>query len=239
MSEVEISVVVPVFDEAGNLAPLMAEIAAAMKSVGHGYEVVFVDDRSSDGSLAELEELQRSDPAVRIGRHSTRCGQSAALATGFRLSSGRVIVTMDADRQNDPVDIPRLVQALEGDVACVCGVRESRQDDLVKRVSSKVANWFRNLVTGDRIRDAGCTYRAIRQDAIAELPIFNGMHRFLPTLLRAQGYRVEEITVGHRPRTVGQTKYGVGDRLWRGIRDCIAIRWYTTRAIKGARLSRE
>jgi glycosyltransferase involved in cell wall biosynthesis len=239
MVGVDISVVLPVFDEEGNLAPLMAEIAVAMKSLGRDYEVVFVDDRSRDGSLAELDELKRSHLAVRVARHSTRCGQSAGLATGFRISSGRVIVTMDADRQNDPADIPRLVQALEGDVACVCGVRASRQDDLVKRFSSKVANGFRNIVTGDRIRDAGCSYRAIRRDAIAEVPVFNGMHRFLPTILRAQGYRVEEVMVGHRPRTVGQTKYGVGDRLWRGIRDCFAIRWYRTRAIKAARLTHE
>jgi glycosyltransferase involved in cell wall biosynthesis len=239
MSLVDISVVVPVFDEEGNLAPLIAEIAAAMKSTGHGYEVIFVDDGSGDGSLAEIEELERSYAVVRVGRHTSRCGQSAGLATGFRMSSGRIIVTMDGDRQNDPADIPRLVEALEDDVACVCGVRGSRQDDLVKRVSSKVANLFRNLVTGDRIRDAGCCYRAIRRGAIAELPVFDGMHRFLPTILRAQGYRVEEITVGHRPRTVGQTKYGVGDRLWRGIRDCFAIRWYRARAIEGTRLTHE
>jgi len=146
---------------------------------------------------------------------------------------------MDGDRQNDPADIPRLLRALEevDDVAFVCGVRHPRQDDRVKRVASRIANRFRDVVTGDRIRDAGCAYRAIRREALDELPVFNGMHRFLPTILRAQGYRVEEITVRHRLRTIGQTKYGVADRLWRGIRDCFAMRWYRKRAIRGDRTS--
>jgi hypothetical protein len=120
-------------------------------------------------------------------------------------------------------------------VAAVCGIRRKREDSLVRRVSSRVANAFRNMMTGDRIADAGCTFRAFRRAALAEVPVFNGMHRFLPTILRRQGYHVVERLVNHRPRTRGKSKYGVGNRLWRGIVDCLAMRWYARRAIRGDR----
>jgi dolichol-phosphate mannosyltransferase len=141
---------------------------------------------------------------------------------------------MDADGQNDPESIPELLAALPG-FDCVAGVRRRREDNWVKRVSSKIANGFRNAITGDRISDSGCTFRALRREALAEVPVFNGMHRFLPSLLRFQGYRVTEIAVRHRPRTTGVSKYGVGNRLFRGIRDCFAMRWYRRRAVPGRR----
>jgi hypothetical protein len=141
---------------------------------------------------------------------------------------------MDSDGQNDPRDIPRLLAALE-DVDCVCGVRALRRDGWVRRASSAIGNGFRRLVTGDRISDAGCTYRALRRAALEELPVFNGMHRFLPTLLRVQGYSLCEIPVGHRPRSAGESKYGIGNRMWRGIADCLAMRWFARRALRGGR----
>jgi dolichol-phosphate mannosyltransferase len=147
-----------------------------------------------------------------------------------------VVVTLDADGQNDPADIPALLAALRPGVDCVTGVRTQRQDSFVKRVSSRVANAYRNWITGDRVTDAGCTFRAVRRAALREVPVFNGLHRFLPTILRRQGFTVAELPVNHRPRTRGVSKYGVGNRLWRGLRDCFAMRWYAARVIPADRL---
>ncbi len=147
---------------------------------------------------------------------------------------GSVIITIDGDQQNDPADIPALLKALESADA-VCGVRRKREDDWVKRISSRVANRFRNRVTGDTISDAGCTFRALKADTLREIPVFNGMHRFLPTLLRLQGYKVVEILVNHRPRTRGESKYGIGNRMFRGLIDCFAIRWWRRRCVPANR----
>jgi glycosyltransferase involved in cell wall biosynthesis len=231
MIDLEVSLVIPVLDEAGNLAPLMAEIATVMGDRRDRYEVIFVDDGSGDGGPEELHALCGAYPTVRALFHRETFGQSAALATGVRHARGRVIVTMDADRQHDPIDVPRLVAGLGAEVACACGVRVDRRDAVVTRIGSRLANGFRELVTRDRLRDAGCCFRAIRREALAELPVWNGMHRFLPTLLRAQGLRVAEVPVTHRPRTVGASKYGIWNRLWRGIGDCFAVRWYRARAV--------
>ena len=146
---------------------------------------------------------------------------------------------MDADQQNDPADIPELLKNLGSYIAAVCGVRRKRMDTIVKKISSRTANAFRNFVTGDRISDAGCTYRAIRRNALWQIQVFNGMHRFLPTLLRMQGYRVVEILVNDRPRTRGVSKYGIGNRMWRGILDCFAMRWFKKRSVRGDRVENE
>ncbi len=237
----EISIVVPVFNERDNLSPLLDEIVRGMGGLRRPYEVVFVDDCSTDDSLAVLRRLRDGNRCVRVLRHSLNSGESAASATGLERARGEVVITMDADRQNDPADIPKLLAALAEDdaVAAVCGVRARREDDWVKRVSSRIANRFRNLVTGDRISDAGCTYRALRRECLGELPVFNGLHRFLPTILRLQGYRVIEIKVNHRPRVAGVSKYGIGNRAWRGIVDCLAMRWFRRRAVSGRRFAGE
>jgi len=142
---------------------------------------------------------------------------------------------MDADQQNDPADIPALLGALDADTAAVCGVRRKHEDSFMRRVSSRIANGFRNAITGDRITDAGCTFRALRRNALRELPVFNGLHRFLPTILRLQGCKAKELPVNHRPRTRGTAKYGVANRMWRGIRDCFAMRWYRARCLPAQR----
>lgn len=232
----EITVVIPVYNEEENIDPLWQELSAQMESVGKPWEVLFIDDASTDTSPAMLDKLAAEDSRVRVIHHKLNSGESAAQATGFRFAKGTLLITMDADQQNDPVDIPALLGALHDEIACVCGVRRIRQDDWVKRFSSRTANRFRNTITGDKISDAGCTYRVIRRSAVQEVPVFNGMHRFLPTMLRAQGYQVVELLVNHRPRVKGVSKYGVGNRLWRGIRDCFAMRWYQRRAISGKRL---
>lgn len=232
----EITVVIPVYNEEENIDPLWQELSAQMESIGKPWEVLYIDDASTDSSPAMLDKLAAEDSRVRVIHHKLNSGESAAQATGFRFAKGDVLITMDADLQNDPVDIPALLAALHDEISCVCGVRRIRQDDWVKRFSSRTANRFRNAITGDQISDAGCTYRAIRRSAVQEVPVFNGMHRFLPTMLRAQGYQVVELLVNHRPRVKGVSKYGVGNRLWRGIRDCFAMRWYQRRAISGKRL---
>jgi dolichol-phosphate mannosyltransferase len=231
-----LSVVIPVFNEEDNLRPLLEELASVLRPLGRPFEVLCVDDASTDRSFQVLSGLRASCPELRILRHRVNSGESAAQASGFACARGEIIVTMDADLQNDPHDIPAMLEALRPDVAAVAGVRRQRLDDTTRRLSSRIANGFRNRVTGDRIADAGCTFRVLRRSAVAELPVFNGLHRFIPTLLRRQGYQVVELLVNHRPRTRGQSKYGVGNRLWRGLRDCFGIRWFSARAVRGDRL---
>ncbi len=234
-SAVDVSFVLPVYNEEECVEALTAEIVEVMKGLGRSYEIIHVNDCSTDRSEEVLERLAASIPQVRVLHHSINSGESAAHATGFQAARGEIVVTLDADGQNDPASIPDLLAALEGyDVAA--GYRPERHDDWVKRVSSRVANAFRNRVTGDRVTDAGCCFRALRREALRELPVWNGMHRFLPTLLRCQGYRITEVPVKHRPRTSGVSKYGIGNRLWRGLRDCFAMRWYRKRAIPGRRV---
>lgn len=235
--EVDLSIVMPVFNEEENLGPLIEEIEHILKPMGKAWEILCVDDCSTDRSLEVLRSLQPARPYLRIVRHRQNCGESAAEATGFHHSLGKIIITIDADQQNDPADIPLLLGALEQGIAAVCGVRRKREDDWIKRISSRIANGFRNWITGDRIADAGCTYRALRRDALLEIPVFNGLHRFLPTILRLQGLRVIEIPVNHRPRVHGVSKYGVGNRMWRGILDCLAMRWYRARSLPSQRVA--
>lgn len=232
-----ISIVFPVYNEIDNLRPLLEELEPVLRRLGLDHEILCVDDCSTDGSLDLLLELRKNHPALRVVPHRVNCGESAANATGFNHARAPVIIIMDADLQHDPEDIPRMLAALKPDVAAVCGIRSKREDDWVKRFSSRTANRFRNLLTGDRIADAGCTFRALRRDALGELPVYNGMHRFLPTMLRLQGYKVVEMPIRHRPRTRGQSKYGVGNRLWRGILDCLAMRWYRWRVVPAERVA--
>jgi dolichol-phosphate mannosyltransferase len=234
--EIELSVVIPVFNEAENLDALLSELNGVLQGLGLSYEILCIDDASTDNSPLILDRLDAIYPELRVVAFRINCGQSAGQATGFQQARGRVIITMDGDLQNDPADIPHLMGHLTDDVACVCGIRRKRQDSLIKKISSRIGNRFRDMVTGDRIQDAGCTFRAIRRQALGEMLIFNGMHRFIPTILRAQGRRVLEIPVNHRPRIKGVSKYGIGNRMWRGIYDCLAIRWYTRRALAAERL---
>jgi dolichol-phosphate mannosyltransferase len=227
--------VLPCFNEQDNLIELVDELLAVLLRLGRPFEIVCIDDGSTDGTAVVLAELARRHPELRLLRHVRNCGQSAALATGFACARGSILITMDSDRQNDPADIPLLLEALEGADA-VCGVRLNRQDPWVRRVSSRIGNDFRNAVTGVLVADAGCSLRALRRDAAAELPVFDGMHRFLTTLLKLQGFTVREIGVRHRPRSAGVSKYGIRNRLFRGLLDCFAMCWFRRRAIPRARL---
>jgi dolichol-phosphate mannosyltransferase len=202
-----------------------------MQSLGRPYEVLFVDDGSTDGSLAALIRLAQEDPAVRVVRLARNSGQSAALDAGFRHARGEIIVTLDSDLQNDPADIPLLLARLDGSCDVVCGVRARRRDSWVRRLSSGIANAVRNRLTHESVRDVGCTLRACRSEVLRRVAPWNGMHRFLPTLLRMEGARVVEIDVGHRPRRFGQPKYNIRNRIWRASTDLLGVRWLQRRWI--------
>jgi glycosyltransferase involved in cell wall biosynthesis len=234
-----LSVAVPIYNEAENVRALVEELLGVLRGLGKPFEILAVDDASRDASAAELGRLAAVHAELRVLRHRVNAGQSAAYATAFHAARGAVVVTMDGDRQHDPRDIPRLLEALAPGVACVTGIRATRRDDGVKRLSSRLANGFRNAVTGAPVTDAGCTLRALRRECLGELPAFNGLHRWIPTLLQYQGWRVVELAIHHRPRTAGVSKYGIGNRLWRGLRDCFAMRWYRARALPGDRLLSE
>lgn len=219
-----LSVVVPVFDEAESLFDLHPELDAALAGVSGGVEFVYVDDGSRDASAARLGEIAASDSRVRVVRLPVNRGQTAALAAGFAVVRGVFTATLDADGQNDPKDLPRLLAATErADV--VNGVRVERRDGLVRRLSSRLANGFRNRVTGESVTDVGCSLRVMRTDLLRRVKLYHGMHRFLPTLLRLEGARVVELPVNHRPRRHGVSKYGIGNRLFVGLVDLVVVRW--------------
>ena len=227
----ELSIVIPAFNEEANVRPCYDELVAALAPLGRSFEVVFVDDGSTDGTAAALAALAAGDARVRVLRLRENAGQTAALDAGFRAVQGRVVVTMDADLQNDPADIPALLAALEhADV--VSGVRATRRDDWVRRISSRVANGVRRVVLGDRITDIGCSLKAYRREVLEGLPMFVGVHRFLPALCGFRGSRVTEVQVNHRPRTRGVSKYGMGNRLWRGIHDLVGVSWLKVRLVR-------
>ncbi len=233
----EISIVIPVYNEEESLPLLAAEIHGAMSPLGLAYEVIYVDDGSTDGTPGVLAELARQDPATRVIRQRRNSGQTAALDAGFRFARGGIVVTLDADLQNDPADIPRLLAAMDGhDV--VSGVRANRRDTWVRKASSRIANRVRNRLTHDDVTDVGCTLRACRAEFLRGVPLFTGMHRFLPTLLAMAGARKTEIPVNHRPRLHGQPKYNISNRLWRALADLFAVRWMQKRWID-RRLSEE
>jgi glycosyltransferase involved in cell wall biosynthesis len=227
---VDVSLVIPVYDERDNLEPLVTEIAAAL--AGRRYEIVAVDDGSTDGSLATLKALKRTHPELHIVSFAANAGQTAAFAAGFRAARGAVIVTMDADGQNDPADVPALLEALErSSAAAVAGYRLRRHDSAWKRLQSRVANAVRNRLNHETIRDTGCSLKAFRADALRDLPLFSGMHRFLPTLVKLNGGAVTEVAVRHRPRRSGRTKYGMWNRVFRSLADAFAVRWMQRRRL--------
>ncbi|HXH28234.1 MAG TPA: glycosyltransferase family 2 protein [Candidatus Polarisedimenticolia bacterium] len=230
-SPLDLSIVIPVYNERDNLAPLLSEVAAALSPHGLRWEVLFVDDGSSDGSDVVLRDLRSRDTHVRVVRFARNAGQTAAMEAGFRRARAPVVVTLDADLQNDPADIPRLVEELRGWDAVV-GVRHQRQDNLVRRVSSRVANFVRNKLSDETIADTGCSLKAYRKAALDRLVLYNGMHRFLPTLLKMEGFRVTETPVGHRARRYGDSKYGIGNRLVPSFLDLLVVRWMKKRKLR-------
>ncbi len=229
----DISVVVPVYNEQECVRELASEIDTALIPLQPSWECVWVDDGSTDGTLDALRSLNAS-PASRHRWISleSNAGQSAALAVGFAAARGSVVATLDGDGQNDPQDIPALLERLSvGDVDMVNGIRQDRRDSRTRILSSRLGNGFRNLLTRDRITDVGCSLRVFRREFVLGLPVFKGMHRFLPTLALMKGCRHVEIPVRHRPRLRGQAKYGIGNRLWVGLGDTLAVCWMKRRLV--------
>lgn len=224
-AEPELSVVVPVRDEADSIAALAAELAIAL--TGLAWEAVWVDDGSRDASRERLRALPAPHRWLALAGPS---GQSAALAAGIADARGAWIATLDGDGQNDPADLPRLLaHACAGGFDLVNGFRVRRQDSAVRRTAGWIANRVRTLCTGRSVRDVGCSTRVARRELLTTLPVFDGYHRYLPTLLQARGGRLAELPVNHRPRAGGRSKYGIAGRLWRGVFDVVGVRWLLTR----------
>ena len=232
--EPQLSFVVPCHNEEGNLRPLIAAIRESVEPLKISYEIVLTDDRSTDGTWQLLNEFAAADPRIRALRFARNAGQSAAMWAGMKAARGRYIITLDADLQNDPRDVPKFLEALKN-FDCVCGTRveaRSQGDNFVRIASSRIANWVRNKLSGETISDAGCCFRAFRRECVADLKFFKGMHRFLPTLFKIEGFTVTEIPIRHNPRAAGQTHYGVWNRLFASFYDLLAVRWMKKRMFR-------
>ena len=231
MNDPAVSVVVPVRNEAGNIAPLVAEIAKALEGKWL-FEVVYVDDGSSDDTPAALDRLMGLHPWLRRVRHKHSCGQSAAVRTGVAAARAPLVVTLDGDGQNDPAFIPALIRALEAGaphVGLIAGQRVGRKASHFKKLQSRIANAVRGAVLRDGTRDTGCGLKAFRRDVFLRLPYFDGLHRFLPALVRREGYGIGYVDVVDRPRAHGVSNYGMWDRLWVGILDLAGVWWLIRR----------
>lgn len=235
LDSIDVSVVVPAKDERDNLAPLIGEIDAALAGK-YSYELIYVDDGSEDDSYAVLCDLKRRYAGLRLIRHARAVGQSMAVLSGVRQGRGDWLVVLDGDGQNDPADIPAMLEeakrrfAQDPTQVGLIGHRVNRRDDWVKRLSSRLANGFRDLLLRDGIPDTGCGLKVVRRDWYLRLPGFNHMHRYIPALIQAQGGRMSPWPVSHRPRQAGVSKYGVWNRLWVGLVDVVGVWWLQRRS---------
>ena len=220
-----VSVVVPLFNEEASMPILQSELRAALGDLDH--EVIFVDDGSIDRTVERIENAAN----VRVLRFAKNAGQSAAIYAGLQAARGATAVLIDGDMQNDPADIPKLLAEISRGADLVCGYRVQRKDTLVKRLTSRVANFVRSRFTKDGVRDTGCTLKAMRRECIGALVPFKGMHRFIPALVKAAGYRLVEIPVNHRPRRFGRSKYGLSNRALRATIDMFGVRWLLSRRL--------
>jgi len=220
-----VSVVVPLYNEEESVAILQRELTDAL--TGLDYEIIFVDDGSRDQTVSRIVP----DPRIRVLRFEKNAGQSAAIFAGLQAVRSEVAVLIDGDLQNDPADIPRLLAEISNGADLVCGYRAQRKDTVIKRITSRVANFVRSRFTRDGVRDTGCTLKAMRRDCIAALVPFKGMHRFIPALVKGAGYRLVEVPVNHRPRRFGQSKYGLGNRAFRATIDMFGVRWLLSRRL--------
>jgi dolichol-phosphate mannosyltransferase len=232
-SRPEISVVVPVYNEVSNVESLVERVRATLDQMGRSWELIAVDDGSTDGSGTRLDELALAEGRLRVLHFRENCGQSAGLDAGFKHAHGRLVALLDADLQTYPEDLPTLIDTLETErVDAVVGIRAERHDSGWKRFSSRFANGVRNWLTREDIHDTGCPIKVFRAEAIRSVKMFTGMHRFLPTLLRLEGFTVKQVPVRHTARTAGKSKYGTWDRAFTGLRDALAVRWMQDRHMK-------
>lgn len=226
-----LSVVFPVYNEEENIPILLDEIAKALDGKWP-YEIVAVDDGSTDRSLEVLRASRTKHPTLRVLAFEKNSGQTAALDAAWRAARGTFVVSLDADLQNDPADIPAMMRTLaEKQADMVIGVRVNRHDTWSRRMQSKIGNGVRNWITNDHITDTGCSLKLVKREAIDRIRLYTGMHRFLPTLVRMHGYKVVEMPVNHRARQFGVSKYGAMNRAFRGLADCVAVRWMSKRVL--------
>src|SRR5262245_17985545 len=229
----DLSIVIPVYNEEESLPLLWPEIRDVLAPTGLAYEVIFVDDGSKDRSAEIIRAFREEDSRVRLVRFKANAGETAATDAGLRSVRGRYVVVMDADLQNDPHDIPAMLSHLDQwDAVTGWRVNRAAGDSWVRRVSSRVANRVRNRLSVESIQDSGCTFRAFRRECLRDLVLYKGFHRFIPTLLKMRGFRVLEVPVNHRPRRFGQSKYGIGNRAWSAFKDLLAVRWMKDRFLR-------
>ncbi|MFQ5928447.1 MAG: glycosyltransferase family 2 protein [Candidatus Methylomirabilales bacterium] len=229
----DLSIIIPVYNEEESIVELAEEVDKVMHDTSWSWECLWIDDGSTDRTLYKLQQINERNNHHQFIALSQNCGQSAALSVGFRFTRGKVIATLDGDGQNDPADIPPMMKKLlELNADMINGWREKRRDNVIKKLSSYIANGFRNWMTNEQVRDVGCSLRVFRHQCVENLPTFRGMHRFLPTLARMSGCsKIIEMPVRHRPRKYGLTKYGIHNRLWVGIVDTFAVRWMQFRLV--------
>jgi len=230
-SIIDYSVVIPIYNEQDNIAPLLCELEETMKSLTSSWELIFVDDGSTDRSGIVIEELAASRPFLKYLRFKKNTGQSAALDAGFKAACGAVVITLDGDGQNDPKDIPALVAALYTGYDLIAGKRVGRKDTWYKRLISKMANYARKCVLDDTASDTGCSLKIYRRDALRQIRLYKGMHRFLPALFVIHGFTVKEMAVTHRPRLRGSSKYGLFNRGFSLVCDLMAVAWMKKRQL--------
>lgn len=226
-----IAIIVPVFNEEANVLPLAQQVLQALKRESRSFELIFVDDASTDDTWLRILEATRTDPRIRGLHHAQNSGQSAAFWTGLQATATPIVATLDGDLQNDPADLPSLLAELDH-ADFVVGVRLKRQDNWLRRVSTRVARWARRTALGVDFRDTGCFLRVFRRSSLDHVLPFNGWHRFLPVLVHSAGASVREVPVNHRPRIAGISKYGLWNRLGRGIYDLFGVSWYLRRRLR-------
>ncbi len=227
-----LSVVAPAHNEAENVGKLVDEVAAVASGLNESWEVIIVNDGSTDETGSVLRERMKDCPQLRVLSMKQRSGQTAAVEAGLRMARGRFVAMMDADLQNDPADLPAMIEKLVHDECdMVNGWRRDRKDPWIRLVSTRIANGFRNWLTRETIRDSACGLKVFKRECLPPLKFYNGMHRFLPTLVKMEGFRVIEVPVHHRPRSAGKAKYGVMNRVFKALRDVFAVRWMQSRTV--------
>jgi glycosyltransferase involved in cell wall biosynthesis len=228
-NDVELSLVIPAYNEQETIKALLQRISEVFKDTSCRFEVIIVDDGSADKTLPLLKSAQKEHPWLRVLTFDRNHGQTAAMSAGFRAAQGHVIATLDADLQNDPAEVPRLMGMLGDDVDAVVGWRQKRQDPWLRKVSTKIANGIRNWLSSETIHDSACSLKVYKRCCLERLTLYEGMHRFMPTLVKMQGYHVIEVPISHHPRYAGQAKYGVWNRVFKAFFDLLAVRWMKKR----------
>jgi glycosyltransferase involved in cell wall biosynthesis len=228
---IELSIIAPAFNEVDNVGPLVERIREVFVPLGIAFEAIIVDDAGTDGTREKLLELAGQYPWLRVVSLSANSGQTAAMDAGFRAAHGRIWATVDADMQNDPGEIPRLMAMLSADVDMVNGWRQKRSDNVLRLVQTKIANGIRNRLSGENIKDSACSLKVYKRQCLEGLTLYKGMHRFFPTLVKMRGFKVIEVPVSHHPRAHGVTKYKFGSRVIRAFVDLLAVRWMKKRQL--------